>query len=133
MPFDEDLIAVVRALPEVAARCVGRKIYHFEVLMGEGFNNFPCIAYEMISDIPFMEMNEITDMRSAVFQFTCLSRNSEDIRLMSNDIQQIQPLANAEFDWLETADTTDGFDAPIDLNEIGMKFTQVTVTIFYRV
>ncbi len=134
MPYDVELVAIVRALSTVQARCVNKRLYHQSVLQSDpGVINFPAIVYAMQSNTPFMEIDRKVACRTAEFTFDCYSANADDVRAISEEIQSIEPMAHEDvFDWLEAHDTTDGYEPPIDLDASGLKFAQVTVTIVYR-
>jgi len=133
MDFDEEIISLVRGLPAVQSICVGKLLYHLQVLQDNpGSINFPAIVYNMVSNTPFGELDEANGMYKADFEFDCYSKLSADIRNLQFAIYTLNQTIGTVLEWIEVAETTDNFDPPIDLDEMGLKAVQMTVTVYYR-
>jgi hypothetical protein len=136
--FDEVLIGIIRALPDVQSICVGKRIYHQEVLQSDKFSNYPCIAYSLLSDSPFRELGGVSGMRIASFTFQSYSKLASDIRSLSESLQAlgVAPAVvltgAAPLEWIYVDDTTDTFEPCVDLDEKGMKASEQTITVVYR-
>lgn len=133
MTFDEELIALVRALGAVQSICTNKRLYHWEVLQSNPNSiNFPCVVYNMASDSPVNELDGKSGMRKAEFEFDCYSKLTANIRELQGAIDTLNGNAYTVLEWVEVENTTDSFEPPIDLDEKGMKAAQVTVTVWYR-
>lgn len=136
MPFDTELVADVRALADVVAIATNKRIYHEEVLQGVAFDNFPCVAYSLLSDQPVMELaGDNSGYRTATFTFACYSKKSEETRTLAAAIQSLTGTRDKDtgdvIEWIEAEDTTDSFNPPIDLDEKGLKAAEITVVVVY--
>lgn len=137
MPFDADYIALLRALPAVDTLCVGKKIYHEEVLQtaGDDFTNYPCLAYTILSDNAFRLLDGTsTGIRVAIFIVNCYSRSTADTRALAAAVQGVCGVFDdaGDIEVIEPADTSDEFNPPIDFDVKGMKAAQVTAAVTYR-
>lgn len=133
MQYDEELIALVRALTDVQSICTNKRVYHLQVLQANPNNvNFPCIVYNMSANTPFNELDSASGLRKADFQFDCYSELSGQIRTLQTAIDTLNQTLGTLLEWIEVTDTTDGFDFPIDLDERGVKAAQMTVSVYYR-
>lgn len=133
MTYDEEVIAIVRALSAVQSICTNKRIYHWEVLASDPNRlNFPCIVYNMSLNVPNNELDGTSGIRTAEFQFDCYSERSSQLRELQEAIDTINQTYTDGLEWIEVAETTDDFEPPIDLNEKGVKAAQLTVKVQYR-
>lgn len=133
--FDETLYAAVLALSAVQDTCVLDRLYHWEILQAdESFDAYPCIAYNLLTDTPFAELNGVAGIRVAQFTFACYSRNTADVRSLAAAIQSLgnNPTAITGLLYILVEDTTDTFEPPIDMDQKGMKAAELTVHAVYR-
>jgi DNA-dependent RNA polymerase auxiliary subunit epsilon len=92
--FDEVLITVVEALPEVILRSHG--MHHMEVFqkIDDSEAEFPCIVYELLEDVPILELSDDSGMRHAAYALYIISTSSDDLRELATSIKTLNTQAN---------------------------------------
>lgn len=132
MSVDTLMVARIRGLTSVDALCVDKKIYHQQVLQdATRALKYPCLVYEISDDTPYMELAGPSGVRVATFVWNCYSEVAADIRSFAADIQALAGIVCTEFMWVQVDDTTDNYESPIDLQETGLKFAQLTMQVVY--
>ena len=121
---------------------INGRVHHLENYQKKDSQiTYPCIVYEMIQDTPVdVELSGNSGVYETAFLFTCISRRSDDLRLMADNIKEWSsgefnesiialPVAYPGFGWVDYTDDSEANEFAAQLQEQGYKTTQVMVSI----
>lgn len=140
LTYDEVLVESVKALAVVQELCGGAdpRMYHLEVFQAaESETRYPCIVYEMLSDLPFKELEQTSGLWDAIYQLTCLSKKSATIRRLAAAIQTLNDeatldailAAHPNVKWIEIEDDSDNCEFATEQQDKGYRSSVLTVTL----
>lgn len=83
MTYDEKMVELWKALPDVQTICGGR-VYHLEVFQkNPSLAQFPCVVYQLESDLPELELSQPTGVYYATYSLMAFSKKSSDTRTLA--------------------------------------------------
>ena len=139
--FDEVLVAQLKKNEKVLATCKAPFVYHLEVFQkSDSLDRYPCVVYQLISDTQEKELGQGSGVWNAIYEVTCLSKKSSDIRKLAASLVDIGSDDNndavyAEHPnvvWIEVEEDSDLNEFALEQQEKGIRSSVLTISIAHR-
>lgn len=122
---DIALVAIIKA----ALTTINNRVYHMTVWQTLSSEDvYPCVVYERVDDKNFDELDGNSPAWNGLFAVYVLANTDAELRTLADTLKSLSGVFDTT-GWQQWSGDVEQYDAPVEMQEIGRKQTQLQVSL----